>query len=159
MCIRDSAYTAAAAALSGANVIYEPAGMYASLLGASPESLLLDNDVLGACLRMTKGLEVNEDTLSFENLKNVCINDLGHYLGTDETLSVMQSEYLYPDFGDRMSPDEWKIAGKQTPLGNAIQKKEEILANYHPSHISEELDQQIRDTFNIHLSREEMGLA
>ena len=33
-------------ALSGANLVYESAGMYASLLGACPESLLLDNDIL-----------------------------------------------------------------------------------------------------------------
>ena len=153
----ERAYTASAVALSGANVIYEAAGMYASLLGASPESLLLDNDVLGACLRMTKGLEVNEQTLSFETLKDVCLNDRGHYLGSDQTISVMQSEYLYPDFSDRMSPDEWAIAGKQSPLENAIAKKNDILANYFPSHISDELDHAIREEFKIHVTREQLG--
>ena len=46
----ERASTVLAAALSGANIGYESAGMYASLLGACPESLLLDNDLLGAAL-------------------------------------------------------------------------------------------------------------
>jgi len=49
----ERAYTLSCAATSGANIIYESAGMYASLLGACPESLLMDNDVLGAVLRIT----------------------------------------------------------------------------------------------------------
>ena len=93
----ERAYTVLPPALSCANIVYESAGMYASLLGACPESLLLDNDVLGAALRITRGIEVNERTLGFDNLKKVCTEGLGHYLGSDETLEVMQSEYIYPE--------------------------------------------------------------
>jgi trimethylamine--corrinoid protein Co-methyltransferase len=56
----EHASNVAVAALSGANIIYESAGMYASLLSACPESLLMDNDVLGACMRMVKGVTVNK---------------------------------------------------------------------------------------------------
>ena len=64
----ERAYTILPPALSGANIVYESAGMYASLLGACPESLLLDNDLLGAALRMTPGLELNDKPLSFDTL-------------------------------------------------------------------------------------------
>ncbi len=153
----ERAYTTTCAATSGANIIYESAGMYASLLSVCPESLLIDNDILGASLRITRGIEVNEETLSFEVLKDVCLGNKGHYLGTGQTLEVMQTEYIYPDFGDRLSPNEWTEQGKPVLLEKAAARKNEILSNYHPMHISDEIDLQIREQFPIFLPREAFG--
>ena len=153
----ERGYTTTCAATSGANIIYESAGMYASLLGACPESLLMDNDVLGAALRITRGIEVNENTLSFEVLKDVCMGNKGHYLGAEQTLEVMQTEYIYPEFGDRSSPNEWIEQGKPVLLEKAIARKNEILTNYHPAHINDDVDRQIREQFPIFLPREAFG--
>ena len=68
-------------ALSGANLIYEAAGMYGSLLGCSLESFVLDNDMIGSILRAARGFEVSEDTLSLEVIRDVCISGPGHFLG------------------------------------------------------------------------------
>ncbi len=155
----ERAYTVLPPALSGANIIYEAAGMYASLLGACPESLLLDNDVLGAVLRITRGIEVNEKTLSFDNLYDVCTSGTGHYLGSDETLAVMQSEYIYPDFADRSSPTVWADSGKPVMLDRAIERRDQILASYFPKHISDETDRQVREQFPIALTSESVGRA
>jgi trimethylamine--corrinoid protein Co-methyltransferase len=153
----ERAYTAVAAAMAGANVVYESAGMYASLMGACPESLLMDNDVLGACLRMTKGLKVDESSLSFDVINEVCMSGKGHYLGSEQTLSVMQSEYIYPDLGDRSSPNVWAEQGKPVLLDKAIAKKKEILASHFPKHISDAADLAIRAEFDISLTREQIG--
>lgn len=153
----ERAYTTACAAASGANIIYEAAGMYASLLSACPESILLDNDVLGAAMRITRGIEVNEQTLSFEVLKDVCLGNKGHYLGASQTLEVMQTEYIYPEFGDRLSPNEWTEQGKPVLLDKAVKKKNQILANYFPGHVSDETDRQIRAQFPIFLPRSAFG--
>ncbi|MGI9284125.1 MAG: trimethylamine methyltransferase family protein, partial [Pseudomonadales bacterium] len=153
----ERSYTVLPPALSGANIVYEAAGMYASLLGACPESLLLDNDVLGATLRITRGIEVNENTLSFDNLKRVCLGGLGHYLGSDETLAVMQSEYIYPDFSDRTSPNVWQDAGKPVLLEQAVRRRDEILANHFPKHISDDTDRAVREQFPISLTPEATG--
>ena len=131
--------------------------MYASLLSACPESILLDDDNLGACMRMAKGVTVNEDTLAFATLKDVCLNDKGHYLGSDQTLNVMQTEYIYPEFYNRLSPNDWNDAGKPDPLQLATERKEHILRTHVPMHISAEVDDQIRAEFPIFLSREAMG--
>jgi len=127
------------------------------LLSACPESLLLDNDVLGAALRITRGIEVNEKTLSFDVLKDFCIGNKGHYLGAAQTMEVMQSEYLFPDFGDRLSPNEWNEQNKPVLLEKAIAAKNAILDNYFPDHISDEIDLKVREQFPIFLSREAMG--
>ena len=153
----ERAYTVLPPALSGANIVYESAGMYASLLGACPESLLLDNDVLGAALRLTRGIEVNEQTLSFDNVSQVCLGGVGHYLGSDQTLAVMQSEYIYPAFGDRSSPTEWADRGKPVMLQRAIEKRDEILRSYFPKHISDETDAEIRKRFPIAVSAKGTG--
>ena len=145
------------AALSGANIVYESAGMYASLLGACPESLLLDNDILGAAGRAVRGIEVNTDTLSFEEIEQICAGGEGHYLGSGKTLQVMQSEYYYPDFSDRSSPTEWEDRGKPVLLEQAIEKKHEILARHVPRHVSDDIDTRLRAEFPIFLSREAMG--
>jgi trimethylamine--corrinoid protein Co-methyltransferase len=153
----ERAYTLSCAATSGANIIYESAGMYASLLGTCPESLLMDNDILGAALRITRGIEVNEKTLSFDVLKDVCLGNKGHYLGASQTLEVMQTEYIYPDLGDRLSPNEWNEQNKPVLLEKAIAKKNQILDSYFPDHVSDEVDHQIRQQFNIFLPREAFG--
>ena len=153
----ERAYTLACAAIAGANIVYESAGMYASLLGVCPESLLMDNDVLGAAMRITRGIEVNEETLGFEVIKEVCLGNKGHYLGAGQTLSVMQTEYLYPELGDRLSPNEWAEQGKPVLLHKAIARKREILDAYFPGHVSDEVDRQIRAQFDIHLPREAYG--
>jgi trimethylamine--corrinoid protein Co-methyltransferase len=152
----ERASTALAAALSGANIVYEAAGMYASLLGVCPESLLLDNDALGAVMRLTRGIEVNEETLSFNTIKDVCMGGEGHYLGSEQTLKVMQSEYIYPDLSDRSSPNVWEENNKPILLDKAVRKKKEILDSHFPSHISNATDEQIRAQFPIFLSREDM---
>ncbi len=153
----ERAYTLACAAIAGANLVYESAGMYASLLSACPESLLIDNDVLGAALRITRGLEVNDKTLSFDVIKEVCLGNKGHYLGAGQTLEVMQTEYIYPEFGNRLSPNEWTEQGKPVLLDKAVRAKQEILASHFPAHVSDEVDRQIRERFNIHLPREAFG--
>ena len=153
----ERAATVLSAALSGANIVYESAGMYASLLGTCPESLLLDNDVLGAIGRVTRGIEVNSDTLSFAEIQQICSSGEGHYLGSGNTLQVMQSEYIYPDFGDRDSPTVWEERGKPVMLQQAVEKTREILARPAPRHVADEIDARLRSGFPILLSPAAMG--
>ena len=141
---------------SGANLIYESAGMHASLLGFSLESLVIDNDIIGAAQRTIKGIEVNEERLSFETIKDVCLNGPGHFLGSGQTLQLMQTEYLYPAVGDRRSPNEWIEQGSTDVIQRATRRVNDILASHYPSHVPEALDAQLRARFPIKLQREGM---
>ncbi len=139
------------AGLSGVNMVYEAAGMHASLLGFCHESLILGDDIIGQALRCVRGIEVNDETLALDQIKAVCMGGPGHYLGTDQTMARMQTDHVYPTFGDRTSPKEWAENGKPDLVQKAIARKEEILANPPAAKFSDDLDRAIREKFAIHL--------
>ena len=137
------------AGLSGLNMVYEAAGMPASLLGFCLESLIIDNDMLGQVMRCVRGIEVNDQTIGIDVMKDVCIGGPGHYLGHDQTIGLMQTEYVYPALGDRSSPKEWEELGKPNLVAEAVKRKQQILSNFVPQHISPELDARLRASYQI----------
>ena len=139
------------AGLSGLNMVYEAAGMHASLLGFCLESLVLGDDLLGQAMRCVRGIEVTEDTVSVDVIRQTCMGGPGHYLGSDQTLSVMQTEYIYPELGDRTSPKEWDELGKPDLIQKTIARKEAILSEASSARFAPEIDRAIRETFKIHL--------
>ncbi|MEL7212931.1 MAG: trimethylamine methyltransferase family protein [Pseudomonadota bacterium] len=139
------------AGLSGLNMVYEAAGMHASLLGFCQQSLVLGDDLLGQALRCVRGIEVNDDTLSLESMRTTCIGGPGHYLGTEQTLRLMQTEYIYPATADRSSPKEWEEMGRPDLLEKATAKMNEILAQGSRARLAPDLDLAIRERFTIHL--------
>ena len=137
------------AGLSGLNMVYEAAGMHASLLGFCHESLILGNDLIGQALRTVRGIEVTDDTVAVEVMRNICLEGPGHYLGSEQTLSLMQTEYVYPALADRSSPKEWEELGRPDLLANAVARKEAILSEPSKAVFDPVKDRSIRDTFDI----------
>jgi trimethylamine---corrinoid protein Co-methyltransferase len=155
----EKGVTAGISAMTGINMLYESAGMHASLLGFCLESLLIDNDMLGAINRNVRGIEVTEESLSLDVIKDVCLNGPGHYLGSDQTLQLMQKDYVYPEIGNRMSPKEWNEAGKPDLVERAAIRKREILSTHYPEYIPRDLDDIIRAKHDIRLPRSVMELG
>ena len=152
----EKASTLAAVGNSGANMIYESAGMHASLLSACYESYVIDNDMIGGVQRKVRGIEVNDETLAVEAIRDVCTNGPGHFLGHSQTLELMQSEYIYPEVGDRTSPKEWAEQGATDVVTRANDRVKEVLSNHYPSHIDPAVDERIRANFKVGLPREAM---
>ncbi len=138
------------AGLSGLNMVYEAAGMHASLLGFSLESLVLGDDLIGQVLRCVRGIDVTEDSVSIETMKEVCLGGPGHYLGHAQTLGLMQTEYIYPAVADRLSPKEWAEVGKPGLIERAIERKNNILAKSSAPLVDPIIDNEIRKAFRIY---------
>jgi len=136
------------AGLSGLNMVYESAGMHASLLGFSFESLALADDLLGQVLRCVRGIDVTEDAVGLDTMRAVCLGGPGHYLGSDQTLQLMQTEYIYPALGNRMSPKEWAEAGRPELLPAARARVAAILAEAQ-CRVDPAVDAAIRARFPI----------
>ncbi len=152
----EKGYTIALAALSGVNLIYESAGMHASLLGCCLDSFVIDNDMLGSIMRTVRGIEVTDESLSIETMRQVCTEGPGHFLGHTQTLDLMEKEYIYPDVADRTSPKEWLEQGSTDLVRRARDRTQEILSRHYPDHISPALDAKIREAFPIKLPRDKM---
>jgi trimethylamine--corrinoid protein Co-methyltransferase len=152
----EKAYTTALAGLAGANMIHESAGMHASLIGCAFESFVIDDDMLGSVMRTVRGIEVSDETLSLEVIEGVNLNGPGHYLGNDQTLALMRSEYHYPTLSDRASPSEWERTGARDIVQRAKDYVRQTLATHFPDHLDAKVDAEIRQRFNIRLPREAM---
>lgn len=139
------------AGMSGLNMVYEAAGMHASLLGFCLESLILGDDLIGQALRCVRGIEVTEDSVSLDTIRATCMGGPGHYLGSNQTLSLMQTEYFYPALGDRTSPKEWDELGKPDLIQKATARKLQILGERAAARFDPITDAAIRARFNIHL--------
>ncbi len=137
------------AGLSGLNLVYESVGMHASLLGFCPESMILGNDLLGQALRCVRGIEVTEDSVSLDVMRNVCLEGPGHYLGHGQTLGLMQSEYVYPAVADRKSPKEWEEYEKPDLIDQAILRKQQMLASAGSAKVDPVIDREIRSRYRI----------
>jgi trimethylamine---corrinoid protein Co-methyltransferase len=147
----EKGMTIALSALAGGNMICECAGMMGSLMGCSLEAMVLDNDLIGAVQRSLRGIEVTEDTLSYEVIEATALG-VGHYLGAEQTLSLMRSEFLYPTVGDRTSVAEWEFQGSPEIMTAARKRVQHILAMHYPDTILPQRDLAIRSVFDIRLA-------
>ena len=151
----EKGISAVLAGLAGGNRILESAGMLASLLGFSYEALVIDNDMLGMVQRVIRGIEVTDETLSVEVIREVVLGE-GHFLGHSQTLERMQSEFLYPNISDRSSPGIWEEEGSKDILDHAHKRVWEILSSHYPDHLDHDLDNRIRERYPILLPRDSM---
>ncbi len=142
----------ALAAMAGANRVCEAAGMMGSLMGCSFESLVIDDEILGLVLRATRGIEVTDETLSVEVIRESVINP-GHFLGHSQTLNYIETEYLYPELSDRTPTDAWEQAGSNDLYTRSQQVVREILDQHWPCYIDSARDNLIRDKFPILLKK------
>lgn len=151
----EKTLSAAAAGLAGANMVYESAGMMASLLGVSFEAMTLDNEMLANIQRTIRGFEVNDDTLGYDAIVKHVMNE-GHFLGGEQTMGAMLRDYYYPKLANRDNPTIWAESGAPDAWGTAKIKVKEILSAPREDYVSAEADAAIRERFNIYLSPEVM---
>ncbi len=151
----EKGMTVTLAAQAGANLVGESAGMLGSLLACSLEALVIDNDMLGAINRTVRGIEVTDGTMSADVIGEV-VNGAGHFLGSSQTLELMEKEYIYPLIGDRLSPDDWRDAGARDATDRAHDYVRATLAEHYPSHVDPSIDASIRERFPIKLAPEAM---
>ena len=144
----EKGITSFAAALAGGNLIYESSGMTASLLGASFEGFILDDEMHSNTYRALRGIEVTDDNLGFDAIRDAVLGD-GHFLGSAHTYQAMERDYFYPELADRDDPQVWADKGATDAWSRARDKARAILASHHPDYLTEAQDAEIRARFKI----------
>ncbi len=154
----EKAITSLAAGLAGANAIYESAGMMASLMGASFEAFVVDNEMLALAQRVIRGIEVSDEALGFETIREVVAGS-GHFLGEPHTIESMERDYYYPSVADREAIAAWEEAGATDIWTRARERARAILGSHYPATIEPAADTEIRARFTIHLPEAAMRPA
>ena len=151
----EKAITTTAAALAGCNQLCTYPGALASLIGTSFEGMIIDNDMMGNILRLLRGIEVSDETLSYEVIRSTVFG-VGHFLNQDQTLKIMQTEYLYPEVADRRTVGNWETSGKEEIYELAHRRAVKLLSSHYPQYIDPAAEARIRERFPIRLRPEDM---
>jgi trimethylamine--corrinoid protein Co-methyltransferase len=152
----EKGITSLAAALAGANYIHHSAGFLESMLTVAYEQFVIDDDINGSIMRMVRGIEVTDETLSVDVIDQVCQGE-GHFLGTQQSLNLMNTEYYYPHTGDRQRRQDWEEEGSLDMWQRARQRVRQILKTHQPDRIAPDVDAAIRERFEIMLPPELAG--
>jgi len=151
----EKAITTTAAMLAGGNFVSAYPGALGSLMGWSFEGAIIDNDMFGNIQRLVRGIEVNDQTLSYDVIKDVIYGD-GHYLKHEQTIALMETEFLYPNLANRKTTQEWEAEGKETIFDVAHQRLQEMMRDYYPKYIPAKTDAKIRENFPIKITEQDM---
>ncbi|MEM9278888.1 MAG: trimethylamine methyltransferase family protein [Pseudomonadota bacterium] len=146
----EKSLSALACGLAGSNMVYESSGMMASLLGVSFEAFVLDNEMIANIHRTIRGVEVNEETLGFEAIREAVTGE-GHFLGGNHTMSAMERDYYYPALANRDTPAVWNESGTPDAWTTAREKVLEILDTHNPTYVSHDVEARIREKWKIFL--------
>jgi len=145
----EKAMSSLGVGLAGCNMIYESSGMMASLLGASFEAMLIDDEMLSQVYRVIRGIEVTEETLGFAAIEQAVYGE-GHFLGAQHTMDAMQRDYFWPStLSDRQQPSAWEEGGSMDMWQRANVKVREVLEEHQPQYLTQEAERYIRANYTI----------
>jgi trimethylamine--corrinoid protein Co-methyltransferase len=129
-------------ALTGGDLCHD-VGYTESAMTGSVFQLAAMDEAIAYSRRITRGIEVNEDTLAVDVIHNVGPN--GHYLKQQHTRRYYKTEFWYPNLHDRRNYEEWADMGKMTMKDRTIARVHDILATHQPSPIKPETEKVIQE--------------
>jgi trimethylamine---corrinoid protein Co-methyltransferase len=141
----ESASAAMLAALAGGNFIHEAFGMLDGAMTVSYAQYVIDNDIVGSCLRTLRGIEVNQDTLAYDVIS--AVGPGGNYLTEEHTVRYMRTESFSPRVSDRQQYQRWIDAGSKDSWKKAEEIAAELLQQPGLEIVPAETDAKIRAQF------------
>lgn len=103
--------------------------------------LVLDDELCGMALRLARGIEVSEETLALDVIRQVGFS--GHYLNQPHTARYFRREHFVPRLMVREGYDTWEKEGRKTVLDRARGRMEEILAAHRPRELDPAVEREL----------------
>lgn len=129
-------------ALSGGDLCHDVGYTESGITGSILQTVMMD-DAIGYSRRITRGIEVNEETLAVDVIQDVGPD--GHYLYHDHTMRHFKTEFWYPSLCDRRNFEEWEADGKKPMRDRVIERTREIAATHEPSPVRPETEKAIAE--------------
>ena len=139
----ESAMSSLLMAMSGANYIHDIAGLMESDLTVSYEKLAMDNEILGMCQRVIRGIEVNDETLATELMIEKGPGE--DFMTEEHTLRHMRQEFFVPELANRHK--RGSTSRDDNALARAKMLVEEIRSSPRVSRLPAELREEIVQSF------------
>jgi trimethylamine--corrinoid protein Co-methyltransferase len=144
----EKAFTSLLAAMGGSNYVHHSAGMLESMLTIAHEQFVIDDEIIGNCCKVLKGIEVDEEHLALEVID--AVGPGGNFMMAPHTMTHLRTEYFSGNgVTDRKSREKWEAEGSLDTRQRALEKARQLLANPNPVYIPEDIDRAIRAKFNI----------
>ena len=144
----EKAATTLLAAMGGSNFVHHAAGMLESMLTVAYEQFVIDDEIIGMCGKVLKGIDVDPEHLALDVIE--AVGPGGSFMLSDHTLDHMRSEYYLGNrVSDQKNRELWEKDGALDARARGRQIARKILAEAPMSYITQELDAAIRKKFNI----------
>ncbi len=138
----ESAITNLMVALAGGNFIHDAAGFLEFCMTASYDKLVIDNEILGMVMRAVEGIQVNDETLAFELIKE--IGPGGAYVSSNHTRRHMRTEQYISELSNIEDREIWQAAGAKETKTRATEKVREILDSPSRSFVPDAIRKQFK---------------
>ncbi len=99
----ESAMSSLLVAMSGANYIHDIAGLMEADLTVAYDKLVVDNEILGMCQRVLRGIEVTDESLATELM--IEKGPATDYIAEEHTVRHMRGEFFVPKLANRQKRD------------------------------------------------------
>jgi trimethylamine--corrinoid protein Co-methyltransferase len=126
-----------------AHLIMHAAGWLGGGLTASFEKLILDAELLQMMAATLEPLEVSEETLALDALRDV--GPAGHFFGTAHTLERYRDAFYQPLLSNWENYDTWVERGSITAEQNANRIWKELLKDYQQPPLDPAIDEALAD--------------
>lgn len=136
-CAYESAMSSLITAMSGANYIHDIAGLMEFDLTVSYEKLVVDNEILGMCQRVLRGIEVDEDTMGLDLLLEKGPGK--DYLAEPHTVEHMRDEFFVPRLANRRKREDY------SPRDNALNRAKSFVSEVREAKTQSMLPAEIRE--------------
>ncbi|MQY76279.1 MAG: trimethylamine methyltransferase [Spirochaeta sp.] len=144
----EKALSSVLAAMGGSNYVHHAAGMLESMLTVAYEQFVIDDEIIGMCRRVLRGIDVDPEHLALDAIDEV--GPGGNFMMSPHTLAHMHKEFFIGNgVSDRNIRKRWEEAGSLDARTRARAIARKLISGNHRSYIPGNVDRVIRDKFSI----------
>ena len=143
----ESANTLQAGLLGGVNFMLHACGWLEGGLVSSFEKFVMDADQLGALHALSKGVDVTENGLAIDALREV--GPSGHFLGCKHTQMNFENAFWRSDVFDYKPFETWSDEGGKDTSEFASKRVELLLKNYSKPDLDIAKEEELREFINL----------
>jgi trimethylamine--corrinoid protein Co-methyltransferase len=131
--------------MAGAQLIHNAAGLIDSSMAVAYEQYVLDDEILGAVLRVLRGVEVTPEMLAAEVI--AAVGPGGNYMSDAHTFKHMRSELFMPKTAVRLNYAAWDQGGRKNAFEKASEIVEKTLKEHYALPLPDGLEKELKSTF------------